>query len=538
MERNVNGYDATGARHGRFQALRSILVGIVVVAFFGIIGAVVSYRADVSEARRQVRERVARQVRASADALAQRFNLLSTELLRIAHHSWPELAHPNQELLAVMRDDESLFAGGTALLSIDGSPLWVYPKDALAGVDPQHQSWFQHVLGTEQVAVDSIRGEESPRVVVAAPVRDRGRLVAVLIGVVIPQDSLLTTLAGEQLFAVARGVRVVIPRSAPAWTQSVDFRGRLTALRDSPHEGTWRMDDEDLIAEVYPVQGTALEVLAVESETVSVEAIRRRLNLQLVFLSVLQVVTLSAFFFFLRSIYRAFLEVEARVAEQEKLAALGTAASLIAHEVKNSLNGLKGATSLLEIGGDAALASKTIRGQVERLGHLASSLLSFAKPTVVQRIPVAVDSVVRDTVHALHALPEFEECRVTVDLADGAHIDSDPLLLVTAADNLIRNAIEAAIAAKDTGKTDDPWVSVKTERAGARVRLSVEDNAGGPPPGFEARLGEPFYTTKSRGIGLGVAMTRRAVEQLGGTLTFVRTEVGSRFIIELPESKA
>ncbi|MBC7792969.1 MAG: hypothetical protein H7Z43_04630 [Clostridia bacterium] len=88
----------TPRQRGRFQALRSILVGIVVVAFCGIIGAVVSYRADVSEARRQVRERVARQVRASADFLAERFNLLSTELIHVAHHPWLELAHPTREI--------------------------------------------------------------------------------------------------------------------------------------------------------------------------------------------------------------------------------------------------------------------------------------------------------------------------------------------------------------------------------------------------------------------------------------------------------
>ena len=62
----------------------------------------------------------------------------------------------------------------------------------------------------------------------------------------------------------------------------------------------------------------------------------------------------------------------------------------------------------------------------------------------------------------------------------------------------------------------EPEVSVGVRREGAWAVLAVEDNGGGPPAGFEERLGEPFYTTKPRGIGLGLTMTMRAAEQLGG----------------------
>ncbi|MBC7792970.1 MAG: hypothetical protein H7Z43_04635, partial [Clostridia bacterium] len=83
----------------------------------------------------------------------------------------------------------------------------------------------------------------------AVPVRDHGRMLAMLIGVVIPADSLLTAIAGEQLFAVARGLRVVLPRNPPAWTQGVDFRGRLAALHNSGSEGRWTIENDEVIAE-------------------------------------------------------------------------------------------------------------------------------------------------------------------------------------------------------------------------------------------------------------------------------------------------
>ena len=64
--------------------------------------------------------------------------------------------------------------------------------------------------------------------------------------------------------------------------------------------------------------------------------------------------------------------------------------------------------------------------------------------------------------------------------------------------------------------------------------MVVEDNAGGPASDVEAHLFEPFVTGKSKGIGLGLAMARRALEQQGGTLAFERGTAGSRFIARLP----
>jgi signal transduction histidine kinase len=282
------------------------------------------------------------------------------------------------------------------------------------------------------------------------------------------------------------------------------------------------------------VKGTSLTVLALESEATSIAPIRTRLNVQLAFLLLLQVVTLGAFSLFLRRTWTAFVDVEARIAEQEKLAALGTAASLIAHEVKNSLNGLKGAASLLQSGGDAALVSRTMKGQVERLGHLASSLLSFSRQSETRLVEMDLNAVTRETIDGLTSLPEFAEAALELTLDGALTLSSDPLLLMAAIDNLVRNAIEAAVGAKDLGRITAPTVRVSSRREGEQYVVAVEDNAGGPTRDFEQHLGEPFFTTKSRGIGLGLAMARRAVEQLGGSLEFARVEGGSRFEIRLP----
>jgi signal transduction histidine kinase len=75
---------------------------------------------------------------------------------------------------------------------------------------------------------------------------------------------------------------------------------------------------------------------------------------------------------------------------------------------------------------------------------------------------------------------------------------------------------------------------VRVAREGRWALVEVNDNAGGPSAVVEARLFEPFVTGKPKGIGLGLSMTRRALESQGGSVTFERTSVGSRFMIRLP----
>jgi signal transduction histidine kinase len=246
-----------------------------------------------------------------------------------------------------------------------------------------------------------------------------------------------------------------------------------------------------------------------------------------------QALTVVLFTWFLRRTYLRYRELDERLGQQEKMAALGRASSLIAHEVKNSLNGMKVASSMLVADGDRSLPIRTMRGQIDRLSHLATSLLSFGRPTSAQLSVAPLGQLVSEAVESLRVLPEAEEVEVEADLDTGLEVQCDPLLLATALDNLLRNAMEAAVVAKDLGKQPRPRVKVTTRRVDGSVRVEVEDNAGGPPPGFETGLFQPFVTSKPRGIGLGLSMARQAVERQGGSLAFERTATGSRFTVQL-----
>jgi signal transduction histidine kinase len=94
--------------------------------------------------------------------------------------------------------------------------------------------------------------------------------------------------------------------------------------------------------------------------------------------------------------------------------------------------------------------------------------------------------------------------------------------------------VEAVIAAKDLGRAQSPRVLVRLVRRSDAVAIEVEDNAGGVPPEVAARLFEPFVSGKPKGIGLGLTMTRRAMEAQGGAVLYEPIPGGSRFVLRLP----
>ena len=196
------------------------------------------------------------------------------------------------------------------------------------------------------------------------------------------------------------------------------------------------------------VSGMLLAVL--EDEERNTSPLRRRFLGQLFFHSALLTSTLIVFIFLLRRSYRSLLAAEDRLRHQETMAALGSASQLIAHEVKNALNGIQAALSLLRpatSSGEVALPA--LRAQVQRLGHLARSLLSFGEPRPMLRRPCELRLLADEALQSVRLLPEAEDVRIGVSMKEGLTVHVDPALLVAAIDNLVRNAVEAgAVAAR------------------------------------------------------------------------------------------
>src|SRR5262249_18616938 len=189
----------------------------------------------------------------------------------------------------------------------------------------------------------------------------------------------------------------------------VDLSGWMTRLLAEPEGALLTIGGRHQLAAATAIGSTGLRLALVADEDRVIAPARARLLWQLAVVGLLQLATITLFSVFFRRIYPTFLRVEAHAAEQERMAALGAAASLIAHEVKNSLNGLRAAVAMQEAEGAGGLATRTIRGQTDRLAHLATSLLHFRKPAGPRAVTTRPAPPAPDAAARVGALPEADE---------------------------------------------------------------------------------------------------------------------------------
>jgi signal transduction histidine kinase len=247
-----------------------------------------------------------------------------------------------------------------------------------------------------------------------------------------------------------------------------------------------------------------------------------------------------------------------RMKERDRLAALGSMAAGLAHEVKNPLGAIKGAAQLLEEvgqGGAFDPSSKEFVGiileEVNRLDRVVGSFLDYARPHAGNPIPLDLNAAVRRTVQIVQSQITDGSIDVQLELGDAlprARIDPEKFRQVLI--NLIQNAIQAM---DGQGK-----ITVMTQVArGGRVppldgalppsrrslpddgeehvEVSVRDTGPGIAPKVLRNLFVPFFTTKTEGTGLGLAISQSIVQNAGGTIE-VQSQPGSgtTFTIVLP----
>jgi signal transduction histidine kinase len=521
------------------QLVRVAAAAFVIASVVAIAGPLISYRSDVAQTRDLFRERVAQEARFHADELAKTLRLLAAELWRLAQRPEMDPSDPSLEpehLLLDLAHRGSVLFSGVAVVDTSGRVLWSEPK-TLRADDLGPPTWL-HALRGGRSAVVEAAGAGRGTLLVAVPVERDGATTGAVVGVFDPAFE--SEAAGRvsrdlRLLLVDRSGNPIHPAPGAAGTPAyADLLARLPSLLARPHGSTVELGQEDLFAAESPVGQTGLHIVLVGSESTVTAPVRRRFLGQLLVLLTLQTSAVVLLGIFVQRTYRRFVQMERRAVEQDRLVALGGASSLIAHEVKNSLNGLKAAATVLGDDGDRALPVRTIRAEVDRLQHLASSLLSFGRPTTAQPRRTDVSVLVEDVVEGLRELPGADEIAITTELAPGLEAWCDPLLVTTAVHNVVRNAIEAAVAAKDSGRNPRPSVHVSLRGDATSATVAVEDDAGGLAAEVADRLFTPFVSGKPSGIGLGLAMARRALEAEGCDLSYEGMAAGSRFCVRLP----
>jgi two-component system sensor histidine kinase PilS (NtrC family) len=233
--------------------------------------------------------------------------------------------------------------------------------------------------------------------------------------------------------------------------------------------------------------------------------------------------------------------LEQQIRRSEKFAAIGKMAAGIAHEIRNPLTSISGSIQMLKRGAnldktDSRLMEIVLR-EVERLNALITDFLRFARPAPPQLARTHIGALMSEVIEVFRYMQSQGEGgpRYDVDLmvGDSVIVQADPRQLKQVIWNLLNNAVDAMPAggliqmqAVVTGKSgaDDDGVELRLSDTG--VGITAENLS---------RVFDPFFSTKPRGSGLGLALVHRIVEEHGGTI-HVESEPGkgTTMIIRLP----
>jgi PAS domain S-box-containing protein len=222
--------------------------------------------------------------------------------------------------------------------------------------------------------------------------------------------------------------------------------------------------------------------------------------------------------------------IEAQLREQTALARLGEMAAVLAHEVKNPLAGIRGAIQI--IGGrlpkdskDAQITQEIV-SRIDALNVLMKDLLMFARPPQPKTSKVELNELVRSTADLLSADPALKGIRVEVEGSAPAVL-ADPDLLKIVFVNLLVNGAHAM--------QGEGILRVGIGSQGHAAEVAFRDSGPGIPENVRPRIFTPFFTTKSRGSGLGLPTAKRLVEAHHGTIDIECPPAGGTTVrVQLP----
>ena len=226
------------------------------------------------------------------------------------------------------------------------------------------------------------------------------------------------------------------------------------------------------------------------------------------------------------AVQREQLLVEVRKSDQMK--AVATLASGLAHEIKNPLASIKTFTEHLETRYNdpdfRAKFTRIVGGEVERINLIVQHLLQFAKPVPPKLAPLEIPRVVDETLELLNSELLQRHVEVSRHYEGAAKILADPQQLKQVFLNLFLNSLDAM---NGNGRLD-----IRTEVRGAELLVMIADSGQGIAPKDLPHVFEPFYTTKSTGTGLGLAVVHGIVKEHGGRID-IASHVGQGTTIEL-----
>ncbi|MBM6617528.1 ATP-binding protein [Bacillus suaedaesalsae] len=222
---------------------------------------------------------------------------------------------------------------------------------------------------------------------------------------------------------------------------------------------------------------------------------------------------------------------EEKLRRTEKLSVVGELAASVGHEIRNPLTSLKGFVQMFRTDTKDERQKyyyDIMLDELERINHIVGELLILAKPQKISISEHSVNTIVKDVMSLLETQANMNNVALNYEENENHFIECSDNLLKQLFINVIKNAIEAS--------TPNGEVSVTVKRhSPEEICISVIDNGVGFSEDFLTRIGEPFYSSKEKGTGLGLTVSMKIVEQHGGSMNFrSEKEVGTTVDIILP----
>jgi two-component system sensor histidine kinase HydH len=237
-----------------------------------------------------------------------------------------------------------------------------------------------------------------------------------------------------------------------------------------------------------------------------------------------------------RSSMRKKEEAERKLQHAERLSLMGQMTASIAHEIKNPLGSIKGAAQILKADNLSADEKREfadiIEKETDRLNHVVTDFLSYARPTPTNLIDVDISEILNSAHKQLRYQARQQNILIEIEQNRMPVIKADPDKLRQVILNIMLNSFQAM---PEGGKLS---VSCRLlDQKPKQVELEMADSGHGISSADIAKIFDPFFSTKSRGSGLGLATTQAIINEHKGRIRAESKEgKGTKFIITLPVS--
>jgi two-component system C4-dicarboxylate transport sensor histidine kinase DctB len=443
---------------------------------------------------------------------------------------------PERSLLRLTHEKSAFFNVGVAILGPDGARVWSEPQTFLASGWPGGSRLVDSLRRSKGIEIVSAPPAANGAILyVATPILRGGLFTGALVGAIDLVSGRTLERAGgkgDVVLALTGSDGKVVYPPTPDFAQDPGFQA--VGVLPAPFVVPARLAGRDMVVAGAPVQGTDFTLLSLADAGSLFGAARRRLVTRLLSALAVASLPLVALIVRLRSSLATFRSAEEALLRDERLRSLGAAVDLIAHEVKNALNGLRVGLDLIVRGERDLEARKRqavggLRTEIERLSDFTSELLSFSKGVVPRPTPLELGAFVRRVVELTRGTAETRNIALEIRTNGDVRVRADSSLVHVVVANLVGNALDFA-----GGSSSPPRVVVTIGAEQGQARVRVSDNGPGVSPTVRPRLFEPFVTGRPSGVGIGLAFSRTIARAHGGDLALLPEGPETTFELTLP----